>query len=96
MKIDLTPIEFYKDFLKEYTDIKEVSHPDGHGLVGYDFGDGTFLSLDTDGNLNASVTPKGHARSLGAWERFYRQGFLSIHQVSGCGLKVYPSEVPNV
>lgn len=94
MKIDLTPSETYKEFLKNYTDITEVPHPDGEGMVGYQFTDGTFFSLDPNGNPNASVTPHGHATSLGSYERFYRQGFLTIHQQSGAGLKVYPSEVP--
>ncbi len=95
MKIDLTPTEIYKNFLEPYTDIREVPRSDGKG-VGYQFSDNTFLSLDTNGDLNGSVSPKGHATSLGAWETFWRQGFLAIHNVSGAAIKVYPSEVPSV
>ena len=96
MKIDLSPTNIYKNFLQHYEDIKELPHPDGHGLVGYQFADGKYLSLDRDGNFNRDYTPPGHANGLGEWERFYRQGFLVIHLVSGAGLSVYPSEVPNV
>lgn len=79
---DLTNI--YVDFFKNYSEVTEVPHPDGNGLVGLQV-NGLYKSLTPEGFWNPDTS------NLGAWEAFLPDGnrYLASRAYEGQPFKTH-------